>query len=41
MKVIVLVSQKFEEEYCKDKSPVSDTDEILLASQGFKESYGG
>ena len=36
------MSQRFEEEYCKDKSPVSDTDEILLlASQLFEENYGG
>ena len=40
--IFVLASQRFEEEYCKDKSPVSDTDEILLlASQQFEENYGG
>ena len=40
--IFVLASQRFEEEYCKDKSPASDTDEILpLASQQFEENYGG
>ena len=31
--LFIFVSQKFKEEYCKDKSPLSDTDEILFALQ--------